>query len=130
MSSDFNNHPLAHLMQSDFGLHDPTRVRAFCYATTASDGSVHRARIEREAPVFRDATLWSVEQLVAQIVADGIHILVNLDRYRRVARNEVFAARPAPTQMSFMGFAGTLGAEWCDYLLANETAVPPSMLQP
>ncbi|KAF2396075.1 hypothetical protein EJ06DRAFT_534495 [Trichodelitschia bisporula] len=109
MSSDFNNHPLAHLMQSDFGLHDPTR---------------------REAPVFRDATLWPVEQLVAQIVADGIHILVNPNGYRRGARNEVFAARPAPTQMSFMGFAGTLEAEWCDYLLADETTVQPSMLQP
>ncbi|KAF2397617.1 hypothetical protein EJ06DRAFT_514171 [Trichodelitschia bisporula] len=130
VSGDFNNHPLAHLMQSAFGLHDPTRVRAFCYATTARDGSVHRAQIEREAPVFRDATLWPVEQLVAQIVADGIHIPVNLSGYTRGARNEVFAAWPAPIQMSFMGFAGTLGAEWCDYLLADETAVPPTMLRP
>lgn len=117
-------------MQSVFGMHNPTRVKAFCYATTASDNSSHRQQIEREAPVFRDASAWSADRLVQQIVQDEIHILVNLNGYTRGARNEVFAARPAPIQMSFMGFAGTLGAEWCDYILADETAIPPATLRP
>lgn len=130
VSSDFNNHPLAHLMQSVFGLHNKTHVKAFCYATTAGDGSVHRQQIEREAPRFYDASSWSIDRLVNQVVEDGIHILVNLNGYTRGARNEVFAARPAPIQMSFMGFAGTLGAEWCDYLLADKIAVPPQTLRP
>ncbi|KAL1956869.1 hypothetical protein VTO42DRAFT_6717 [Malbranchea cinnamomea] len=130
VSSDFNNHPLAHLMQSVFGLHNPRRVKAFCYATTPSDNSVHRQQIEREAPVFRDVSGWSVDRLVEQIVNDGIHILVNLNGYTRGARNEVFAARPAPIHMSFMGFAGTLGAEWCDYILADELSIPREVLGP
>lgn len=130
VSSDFNNHPLAHLMQSVFGMHNTKRVKAYCYATTASDNSVHRHQIEREAPVFHDTNNWPTERLVNQIVNDGIHVLVNLNGYTRGARNEVFAARPAPIHMSFMGFAGTLGAEWCDYLLADETAIPPSTLRP
>ncbi|KXH42380.1 tetratricopeptide [Colletotrichum nymphaeae SA-01] len=130
VSSDFNNHPLAHLMQSVFGFHDSTRVKAFCYATTASDKSVHRLQIEREAPVFRDASTWTSDKLVEQIVQDNIHILVNLNGYTRGARNEIFAARPVPIQMSFMGFAGSLGAEWCDYLLADATAIPPETLRP
>ncbi|KAJ6258813.1 hypothetical protein Dda_6867 [Drechslerella dactyloides] len=130
VSSDFNNHPLAHLMQSVFGFHDPKRVKAFCYATSASDGSQHRQKIEREAPVFRDAASWNIEKLVRQIQDDGIHVLVNLNGFTRGARNEVFAAKPAPLQMSFMGFAGTLGAEWCDYIYADETAVPRAMLRP
>ncbi|KAL9590973.1 MAG: hypothetical protein Q9203_000258 [Teloschistes exilis] len=130
VSSDFNNHPLAHLMQSVFGLHDPLRVKAFCYATTASDGSIHRQQIEREAPVFYDTSTWSIDHLVSQIVKDKVHILVNLNGYTRGAKNEVFAARPAPVQMSFMGFAGTLGAEWCDYLLADNIAIPSQTLRP
>ena len=130
VSSDFNNHPLAHLMQSVFGLHAPNRVRAFCYATTSSDNSPHRKQIEREAPVFYDASSWSIERLVNQIVEDNIHILVNLNGYTRGARNEVFAARPAPIHMSFMGFAGTLGAEWCDYVFADTISVPPTTLSP
>jgi tetratricopeptide (TPR) repeat protein len=130
VSSDFNNHPLAHLMQSVFGLHDRTRVKAYCYATTASDRSEHRKQIEAESPVFHDAHSWGPDHLVQQIVNDGIHILINLNGFTRGARNEVFAARPAPIQMGFMGFAGTLGAEWCDYLYADTTAVPPEMLRP
>ena len=130
VSSDFNNHPLAHLMQSVFGMHDKARVKAFCYATTASDGSVHRKQIEKEAPTFYDASSWSADNLVKQIVRDRIHILINLNGYTRGARNEIFAARPSPVQMSFMGFAGTLGAEWCDYLLADKIAVPASTLRP
>ncbi|KAI9668673.1 MAG: hypothetical protein M1829_005286 [Trizodia sp. TS-e1964] len=130
VSSDFNNHPLAHLMQSVFGFHNPQRVKAFCYATTLSDRSIHREKIEREAPVFYDANSWSADRLVKQIVRDEIHILVNLNGYTRGARNEVFAARPVPIQMSFMGFAGTLGSEWCDYLLADDTAIPPETLRP
>jgi hypothetical protein len=117
-------------MQSVFGFHDISRAKAFCYATTASDRSIHRLQIEREAPVFYDASSWPADRLVQQIVKDQIHVLVNLNGYTRGARNEVFAARPAPIQMSFMGFAGTLGAEWCDYLLADKTAIPPETLRP
>ena len=130
ISSDFNNHPLAHLMQSVFGFHNPTRAKAFCYATTPSDKSPYREKIERESPVFRDVSSWPPERLIQQIIQDGIHILVNLNGYTRGAKNEIFAARPAPIQMAFMGFAGTLGAEWCDYLLADSTAIPPSTLRP
>lgn len=130
VSSDFNNHPLAHLMQNVFGFHDPSRVRAICYATTPSDGSIHRQKIEADAPIFHDASTWTVEKLVNQVVKDKIHILINLNGYTRGARNEIFAARPAPISMSFMGFAGTLGAEWCDYLLSDEICVPYETLSP
>jgi predicted O-linked N-acetylglucosamine transferase (SPINDLY family) len=130
VSSDFNNHPLAHLMQSVFGMHDERRAKAYCYATTPSDNSTHRQQIQSQAPVFHDASAWPAETLIQQIVEDGIHILINLNGYTRGARNEVFAARPAPIQMSFMGFASTLGAEWCDYLLADETAIPVETLRP
>ncbi|KAG5980548.1 hypothetical protein E4U55_003913 [Claviceps digitariae] len=130
LSSDFNNHPLAHLMQSTFGFHNPHRVKAICYATTPSDGSIHRQQIEKESPIFRDVSNWSPAKLINQINQDNVHILVNLNGYTRGARNEIFAARPAPIQMSFMGFAGTLGAEWCDYLLADRMAIPRSTLRP
>ncbi|RKF75310.1 hypothetical protein GcM1_234019 [Golovinomyces cichoracearum] len=129
VSSDFNDHPLAHLMQSVFGMHNISRVKAFCYATSASDDSTHRQKIEREAPVFYDTSSWPAKRLIEQIIHDNIHILVNLNGYTRGARNEIFAARPAPIQMSFMGFAGTLGAEWCDYLLADEIVIPPDTLR-
>ncbi|KAJ2028055.1 hypothetical protein H4S03_007992 [Coemansia sp. S3946] len=125
VSSDFNNHPLAHLMQSVFGMHDRRRFQVICYATTAADGSAHRQKIEAEADVFVDCAAWSTARIVEQIASDGIHVLVNLNGYTKGARNEIFAARPAPVLVAFMGFAGTLGAGWCDYVVTDPIVCPP-----
>ena len=54
------------------------------------------------------------------------HILVNLNGYTKGSRNEIFALRPAPIQMSFLGFCGTTGADWIDYLVTDKTCIPPS----
>ncbi|RCI06408.1 hypothetical protein CU098_011342 [Rhizopus stolonifer] len=128
VSSDFNNHPLSHLMQSVFGFHDKSKYDVHCYATTSSDNSPYRQKIEREAEHFLDVSSWSNQQIVEKILKDGIHILVNLNGYTKGARNEIFAARPCPVQCSFMGFAGTLGGSWCDYIIADSTVCPPEMV--
>ncbi|KAJ1809013.1 hypothetical protein LPJ77_001955 [Coemansia sp. RSA 2523] len=125
VSSDFNNHPLSHLMQSVFGMHDRSRFRVYCYATTPSDGTVHRQKIEAEADVFLNCAAWSTQRIVEQIAHDKIHVLVNLNGYTKGARNEIFAARPAPVLVAFMGFAGTLGAGWCDYVVTDPIVCPP-----
>ncbi|EPQ28914.1 uncharacterized protein PFL1_03715 [Pseudozyma flocculosa PF-1] len=125
ISSDFNNHPLAHLMQSVFGFHDLERFNVFLYATTASDSSPYRAKIEREAQHFVDVSSWSHQQIVERVIADNIHVLMNLNGYTKGARNEVFAARPCPVQMQFMGFAGSMAAGWTDWVVADPVVCPP-----
>lgn len=111
VSSDFNNHPLAHLMQSVFGLHDRHRFRVYCYSLSPSDNSPYRSKIEAGADVFIDVSSWQLRDIVERIaLIDKIHILCNLNGYTKGGRNEIFAARPAPIQMAFMGFAGTMGA--------------------
>ncbi|KAF9144257.1 hypothetical protein BG015_000172, partial [Linnemannia schmuckeri] len=128
VSSDFNNHPLSHLMQSVFGMHDKNRFEIFCYATTAADQTPYRAKIQSEVEHFVEVSTWSNQAIVERVVADGIHVLVNLNGYTKGARNEVFAARPCPVQVSFMGFAGTLGAGWCDWIVADPIVCPPEMV--
>lgn len=128
VSSDFNNHPLSHLMQSVFGFHDKAKYDVYCYATTPSDNSPYRQKIERESEHFLDVSSWSNQQVVEKVVADGIHILINLNGYTKGARNEIFAARPCPVQCSFMGFAGTLGGGWCDWIIADPIVCPPDMV--
>ncbi|KXS10170.1 glycosyltransferase family 41 protein [Gonapodya prolifera JEL478] len=110
VSSDFNNHPLAHLMQSVFGLHSRNKFQVFCYSLTPSDDSPYRKKIEREAYKFVDLSSLGPKDIVERILNDGIHILVNLNGYTKGGRNEIFAARPAPLAMTYMGFAGTMGA--------------------
>ncbi|EGG05815.1 family 41 glycosyltransferase, partial [Melampsora larici-populina 98AG31] len=130
VSSDFNNHPLAHLMQSVFGLHDRNSFEVLCYATTASDGSTYRKKIERDVggSGFIDVSGWDTEKIVRRIVDDRIHILINLNGYTKGARNEIFAARPCPVQMEFMGFAGTLASGWTDWIIADPIVCPPRMV--
>lgn len=123
VSSDLGNHPLSHLMQSIFGMHDPAHFNVFCYATSPSDRSSYRLKIEAEAQHFLDVSTASTQQIVDQIPQDEIHVLINLSGYTKGARNEVFAARPAPVQMSYMGFAGTLSAGWCDYFIVGESTL-------
>ncbi|KAF9940709.1 hypothetical protein BGZ67_007050 [Mortierella alpina] len=128
VSSDFNNHPLSHLMQSVFGMHDKTRFQVYCYATTPADQTPYRVKIQSEVEHFIEVSTWSTQAIVERIVADGIHVLVNLNGYTKGARNEVFAARPCPVQVSFMGFAGTLGSGWCDWIVADPIVCPPEMV--
>lgn len=123
ISSDFLDHPLSHLMQSVFGFHDPRKFHAICYATTVSDGSEYRQKIERDSHGFKDVSGWTSERIVSEIQADGVHILVNLNGFTRGARNDIFAVRPCPIQVSLIGFAGSLGGGWCDYLLGDKHSI-------
>ncbi|CAO3632045.1 unnamed protein product [Cunninghamella echinulata] len=128
VSSDFNNHPLSHLMQSVFGFHNRQSFDIFCYALTPSDQSNYRLKIENDAEHFLDVSQWTNQHIVEQILKDQIHILVNLNGYTKGGRNEIFAARPCPVQCSFMGFASTLGGGWCDWIIADPIACPPTMV--
>lgn len=127
VSSDFNNHPLAHLMQSCFGFHDLDRFEVFLYGTTASDNSPYRNKIEKEAEHFVDVSTWTNQAIISRILADGIHILMNLNGYTKGARNEIFAARPCPVQMEFMGFAGGMSSGWTDWVVVDPIVCPPEV---
>ncbi|GAA6000119.1 hypothetical protein JCM5350_004281, partial [Sporobolomyces pararoseus] len=128
VSSDLGNHPLSHLMQSVFGYHDLNRFNVFVYATSPSDKSPYRLKIENDSQHFFDVSAESTQQIVDRIYRDEIHILINLSGYTKGAKNEVFAARPAPVQMSYMGFASTLSAGWCDYFIVDPIVCPPSLV--
>ncbi|KAI0669899.1 TPR-like protein [Trametes maxima] len=124
VSNDVNNHPLSHLMQSVFGMHDRARFGVFLYTTSAWDGTAYRPRIAGTVEHCVDVSAWSLGAIVDHIVQHEIHILINLGGYTKGARNDIFAARPCPVQMQLMGYAGTLGAGWCDYLICDPIACP------
>lgn len=127
VSSDFNNHPLSHLMQSVFALHDRSKVEVFCYALAKSDGSIYRLQIERDAENFKDVSAMHSSEIAQLINQDNIHILINLNGYTKGARNEIFALRPAPIQAHYLGFCGTLGADYVQYIIADNTVIPPHL---
>lgn len=128
VSSDYNNHPYSHLTQSIYGLHRQGHtVECYCYALTPSDGSTWRHRIESEVEHFRDISSMTPKQSADAIAMDGIHVLVNCNGYTKGARTELFALRPAPVQVSFMGFPGTLGAHFIEYFITDVVTSPPEL---
>ncbi|CAL1695844.1 unnamed protein product [Somion occarium] len=127
LSNDVNNHPLAHLMQSVFGMHNRSHFVVYLYTTSQWDGSTYRPKIAKDVEHFVDASTWSTEAIVNDIIKKRIHILINLGGYTKGARNDVFAVRPCPVQIQLMGYAGTLGTGWCDYLVCDPVACPQEM---
>lgn len=129
VSSDFGNHPTSHLMQSIPGLHDKTKVEIFCYALSPDDGTTFRGKIAREAEHFIDLSQMPCNGKAAdRIYADGINVLVNMNGYTKGARNEIFALRPAPVQVMWLGYPGTSGASFMDYLITDKITSPLELL--
>ncbi|XP_037728327.1 UDP-N-acetylglucosamine--peptide N-acetylglucosaminyltransferase 110 kDa subunit isoform X4 [Drosophila subpulchrella] len=125
LSSDFGNHPTSHLMQSVPGLHDRSKVEIFCYALSPDDGTTFRYKISRESENFVDLSQIPCNGKAAdKIFNDGINILVNMNGYTKGARNEIFALRPAPIQVMWLGYPGTSGASFMDYIITDSVTSP------
>lgn len=131
VSGDFMaSHPLLQLMKSVFSCHNKDRFEIFIYALNGDDGSDARARIESAATVFRDLSQATAEEAADLIKADGCDILINLGGYAGTRRcSEIFCQRPAPLAVSYMGFPGTMGAKWIDYMIADSVVIPPKQRQ-
>ncbi|EKM61041.1 glycosyltransferase family 41 protein [Phanerochaete carnosa HHB-10118-sp] len=128
VSNDVNNHPLSHLMQSVFGLHDRSRFRVFMYTSSPWDGTSYRPKISGTVEVFVDASTWSSEQIVKHVTDHRIHVLINLGGYTKGARNDVFAARPCPCADTTYRLRWDARCRcWCDYLVCDPISAPKEL---
>jgi protein O-GlcNAc transferase len=129
LSSEFRNHATAHLIQDLFGLHDRDGFEVFAYSTGPDDGSSYRRRIQSDSDRFHDLHHADPVELARRIHADGIDILVDLHGHSGNSRLEALALRPAPIQAGYLGYPGTTGAEFIDYLIADRIVVPPESVE-
>jgi protein O-GlcNAc transferase len=129
LSSDFREHPMVSLLAEVWERHDRTRLSTFAYSIGPGGSSPQRARIEAAFDRFVDCGGDTIEQAARRIVEDGIEVLIDLNGYTAYEKSEILALKPAPVQISWLGYLGTLGAEWCDYVLTDRFAAPPE-LQP
>lgn len=127
VSSDFGNHPTSHLMQSIPGMHGRENVEVFCYSLNPDDGTTFRSKIVEESEHFVDLSHVKCNVKAAKIInSDNINILINMNGYTKGARNEIFAMKPAPIQVMWLGYPATSGAEYIDYFITDETSSPKS----
>jgi len=126
VSSDFHHHATAILMAQMFEEHDRTRFDVRLYSHGAADGSAMRSRIESACDEFVDIQRCTDREAAERIRRDGIDLLIDLKGYTRDNRLGIFAHRPAPLQVSFLGFPGTTGADFIDYVIGDPVVTPLS----
>jgi predicted O-linked N-acetylglucosamine transferase (SPINDLY family) len=128
-SADFQNHATAHLMAELFELHDKDKFELIAFSFGPNLHDEMRQRISLAFDQFIDVTTLSdleVAQLSRKL---GIHIAIDLKGLTQDSRLGIFSYRAAPIQVSYLGYPGSLGAEYIDYLIADKTLIP-EMSQP
>lgn len=127
LSADFTDHPVGQLMAPVLEAHDRGRFEIVALSAGARTASALRQRIERSVDAFVDVSALSDADCAAVIRARELDVLVDLGGHTAGSRTPVLAFRPAPVQVSYLGYPGTLGADYVDYLLADRHVIPAGL---
>ena len=119
ISSDFGEQLVAHVVVDLLERHDRNRFVVSAYSVGLDDGSVLRERIRGAVDHFVDLSAASNTAAAQRIVDDGVDILIDLTGYISLHRPEILALRPAPVQVNAIGYPGTSGAPFMDYILVD-----------
>ncbi len=126
-SSDLHNHATLHLMSGLLRHHDRARfeICAFSYGNVRDH---HQQALSAGGEIDR---FYDVQNLTDTRIAElareqDLDIAIDLKGYTEGSRAGLMADRVAPVQISYLGYPGTLGAGWCDYIVADETVIPPA----
>jgi predicted O-linked N-acetylglucosamine transferase (SPINDLY family) len=124
LSPDLRDHPVGHLIAGLFTRHDRARFETIAISFGKDQPSDMRTRLKASFDRFVDADAMNDEAMAALVRELEIDIAVDLAGFTEGARPNVFAQRPAPVQVSYLGFASTLGADYCDYIIADRFVIP------
>jgi predicted O-linked N-acetylglucosamine transferase (SPINDLY family) len=124
LSTDFHDHATAHLAAGLFECHDRGRFDTFAYAADRDDGSAMRARLRAAFGHWRDVRELSDAQAADLVRKDGLDVLVDLKGHTRGTRLPVLAHRPAPVQLHYLGFPGTLASDGVDGTIVDAIVAP------
>jgi predicted O-linked N-acetylglucosamine transferase (SPINDLY family) len=123
-SADFRDHPVMQLMARLLELHDRNRFEVHLFSFGEDVQDAMRDRAWKSADQFHDAGSLSDHALVELARELGIDIAIDLMGYTKGSRTEVFSHRVAPLQVNYLGYPGTMGAAFMDYIIADKWVVP------
>jgi protein O-GlcNAc transferase len=124
LSTDFRTHPVAYQIAELFELHDRSRFEVIGVSSGIDDQSPIRQRIVRSFDQFIDIEAADDANAASRIRASNVDILVDLNGHTLGCRLGVLAQRPAPVQVAYLGFPGTTGASFIDYVIADPWLAP------
>jgi protein O-GlcNAc transferase len=124
LSADFHNHATAFLIAELFERHDRTRFEVHGVSFGRDDGSDIRRRVVKAFDRFHDVRTQSDLEVARLIHGSEIDIAIDLKGYTQDSRVEILSHRPAPIQASYLGYPGTMGADFIDYIIADPIVLP------
>lgn len=124
VSSGFNQHATGLLIVELIERLRDFPLQTIAFATTAGDGTALRRRLETAFGEFHDVAERSPAEIAERIRGVQVDILIDVDGYCMGSQPALFAQRPAPMQINWLAYPGTLGAPWYDYLIADRFVIP------
>ena len=126
-SADFRNHAVSFLTAELYELHDKNKFEIFAFSFELDDKSPMRLRLSQAFNQFIDVSDMSDSGIAELSRSLQIDIAVDLGGHTQESRTGIFSYRAAPIQTSYIGYLGTMGAEYYDYLLADKTIIPDGL---
>lgn len=124
VSANYYDHAVGTLICQLLEAHDRQKFEVIGYCHSAVKEGARRERIKRAADRFVEIDMMDDLAAAKLIHADGIDILVDLMGYTKGQRLRIFSLRPAPVQVTWIGFAGSAGGHTADYIIADRTVIP------
>jgi predicted O-linked N-acetylglucosamine transferase (SPINDLY family) len=124
VSSDLRDHAIGYLMAELFELHDKSNVEVFAYYCGRPPSGALYERIKTAVEHWADIREMSDDDAASLIAADGIDILVDVNGHTRDSKTGVFARRPAPIQVNWLGYPGSMGSPYHHYVIADDWIIP------
>ena len=126
LSTDFYDHPVMHLLMGVFREHNKDLIEFICFDYGKDDHSEYRRKLIDYSDAFIDISHLTDYEAASKIYNSGIDILIDLNGHTQDSRLGICAFRPAPVQVTYLGFPGTSGADFFDYVLTDRIVTPLS----
>ena len=123
-SADFRKHPVSYLISKVIECHDRNKFKVFGYSIAASEMDTMRKLLMGSFDVFRDLDGLNDGEILKLIRNDKIDIAVDLTGYTKNNRCTIFSHRAAPIQINYLGYPGTMGVDFMDYIIADRNLIP------
>ena len=128
-SADFGYHPVSFLIAEVFELHDREKFEVVGFSVGPNTGDPMRKRLEKSFDEFHDVVHLQ-DREIAKLARDkNIDIAIDLTGYTQDSRTNIFSYRAAPVQVNYLGYPGTLGTSYIDYIIADPILIPESEQQ-
>jgi len=124
ISSDFKAHAVAYLIVKVLENHNRKDFKVYGYSIGPPENDEINAKLKKSFDIYEDVHNMNSREIASKIHTDEVDILIDLNGYTKNCRTSILAYKPAKIQINFLGFPGTTGRNYMDYIIADDVVIP------